>query len=222
MSMNSDTTLFPNEADLVSSALVSRTFGDAAFHSEGELSAVAFLSDGNVSSIDEAGLLKVWSPEGKLKQRKYLSDLETLWVYSPKGDLLGSGNDDLLIWDTAEGQLLARISQPKWVTAIVFSPDGRTVVSGHDDGSVRFFDVRTQRLIGDIAAHSASISALAFNAEGTTLASAGECCTIRTWDAVTHKQVQEFLSHTDRIPALTWHPNGELLVSAGWDTSARV
>ncbi|MCU0702894.1 MAG: WD40 repeat domain-containing protein [Fimbriiglobus sp.] len=203
-------------------AVVSRTFGDPRFHTDAEIAAVAFAADGTAWSVDEAGLLRHWTADGQCLGRAFLSDLETLWVFSGDASLLASGNDDLLLWNTAEGQLLARIPQPNWVTAVAFSPDGRTVASGHDDGSVRFWDVRTQRLVGDIPAHPKAVSALAYTPDGERLATAGEDRIVRVWDAVTHKPLSELVSHTDRIPALVWSSDGTILVSAGWDTSARV
>jgi WD40 repeat protein len=212
----------PPDETIPASPLVGRSFGEPRFHTDGDVCAVAFAADGTVWSVDEAGLLRHWAADGKPLSRAFLSDLETLWAFSPAADLLASGNDDLLLWDTNEGQLLARIPQPTWVTAIGFAPDGRTVVSGHDDGSVRFWDVRTQRLIGDIPAHPQAVSAVAFNPAGDRVATAGEDRVVRVWDADSHKPLAELISHTDRIPALTWNADGSLLVSAGWDTSARV
>lgn len=203
-------------------ALVSRTFGDPKFHTDAEIGAVAFAPDGTVWSIDESGLLRHWAADGRSLGRAFLSDLETLWAFSPDASLLASGNDDLLLWHTAEGQLLARVPQPSWVTAVAFSPDGRTVASGHDDGSVRFWDVRSQRLVGDIAAHPKAVSAVAFTPDGERVATAGEDRVVRLWDAASHKPLGELASHTDRIPALAWNADGSVLVSAGWDTSARV
>lgn len=203
-------------------ALVARTFGDPRFHADAEIGAVAFATDGSVWSIDESGLLRHWTADGKCLSRAFLSDLETLWAFSPDASLLASGNDDLLLWNTGEGQLLARIPQPSWVTAVAFSSDGRTVASGHDDGSVRFWDVRSHRLVGDIAAHPKAVSAVAFTPDGERVATAGEDRVIRLWDATTHKPLGELCSHTDRIPSLAWNADGSVLVSAGWDTSARV
>jgi WD40 repeat protein len=211
-----------NDANSKTSPLVSRTFGDARLQTDGDICAVAFAADGTLWSVDEVGLLRRWMADGKQVSRVFLSDLETLWVFSPDATLLASGNDDLLLWDTAEGQLLARIPQPKWVTAIAFSPDGHTVVSGHDDGSMRFWDVRTQRFIGEIAAHPKAVSALAFHPTGERIASAGEDRVVRIYDATSHQMLTELISHTDRVPALAWSADGSLLVSAGWDTSARV
>lgn len=204
------------------SPLVARSYGEPRFHTEGDIAAVAFAPDGTLRSIDEAGLLRHWAADGKLLHRNFLSDLETLWGFSPNADKLASGNDDLLLWDAADGQLIARVSQPAWVTALAFSPDGGTLASGHDDGSVRFWDVATQKQTGEIAAHPKSVSAIAFAPNGEQVATAGEDRVVRVWDAFSHKPVAELISHTDRIPALAWTADGSLLISAGWDTSARV
>jgi WD40 repeat protein len=204
------------------SPLVARTYGEPRFHTEGDVSAVAFAADGTLWSIDEAGVLRHWTDDGRLLGRTFLSDLETLWCFAPGARLLASGNDDLLFWDVAEGQLLGRIEQPAWVTALAFSPDGRTVASGHDDGTVRFWDAAAQKLIGEIQAHPGAVSAVAFSPTGDHVATAGEDRSVRVWDGHSHKQLAHLVSHTDRIPALGWSADGSLLVSAGWDTSARV
>ncbi len=209
------------------SPLVHRAYGEPRFHTDGDVAALAFGDDGALWSIDEAGLLRHWSADGKLLARHFLSDLETLWCFGPGAKILASGNDDLILWDVATGQLISRIGQTSWVTAIAFSTDGKTLASGHDDGMVRFWDVTTQRFMGQISACSKSlpVSAVAFAppVQGRELvATAGEDRVVRVWDEVTHQLVCELVSHTDRIPALAWSPDGSLLISAGWDTSARV
>lgn len=209
-------------ADANPPPLVARTYGEPRFHTEGDVAAVAFAADGTLLSIDETGVLRHWTAEGRLLKRTFLSDLETLWCFAPGAKLLASGNDDLLFWDVDDGVLLGRIGQPAWVTALAFSPDGRTVASGHDDGTVRFWDAAGQKLVGEIQAHPQAVSALAFSPSGDHVATAGEDRAVRVWDGYNHKRVAELVSHTDRVPALAWTADGALLISAGWDTSARV
>jgi WD40 repeat protein len=206
------------------SPLVHKVFGEPRFHTDGDVAAVAFAADGTLWSIDEAGSLDAWSADGKLLARRFLSDIETLWCFGPGAKLLASGNDDLILWDVSTGQLMGRIGQPSWVTAIAFSSDGKTLASGHDDGTVQFWDVATQKFHGRIQAcpSSAPVSAIAFSPRNDSVATAGEDRVVRLWDTVTHKLLCELVSHTDRVPSLVWSPDGSLLISAGWDTSARV
>ena len=213
------------------SPLVKRVFGEPRFHTDGDIAAVAFAADGTLYSIDEAGLLRHWAADGKLLARHFLSDIETLWCFGPNAKVLASGNDDLILWDVASGQLVARIEQPAeqqaWITAIAFRADGRAVAVGHDDGKVRVWDVASHQFLGEIQAHpdrphKKAVSAVAFSPDGALLATAGEDLAVRVWDADSHKLVAELKSHTDRVPSLAWSPDGALLVSAGWDTSARV
>jgi WD40 repeat protein len=204
------------------SPLVGRVFGEPRFHTDGDVTAVAFAADGTLYSVDEAGVLRHWAADGALLRRAFLSDLEIIWGFDPGAKQLASGNDDLLFWNVADGLLLNRVAQPSWVTALAYSPDGRTLASGHDDGRVRFWDAGTQKFLGEIAAHPQAVSAIAFGPKGDAVATAGEDRVVRVWDADSHKPLGEYRSHTDRIPALAWAPDGSLFVSAGWDTSARV
>ena len=202
--------------------LVSRVYGEPRFHTDGDVAAVAFAADGTVRSVDEAGVLRHWSADGRQLARFFLSDLETLWCFGPGAAVLASGNDDLLIWDAAAGQLVHRVPARSWVTALGFSPDGRTVASGHDDGRVRFWDAATGKPVREIPAHPGPVSAVAFSPDGGFVATAGEDRAVRVWDADSHTLAHDLKSHTDRVPALGWSPDGSFLVSAGWDTSARV
>lgn len=225
--MSTPVTTYTEDATPVSpSPLVKRVFGEPRFHTDGDIAAIAFDADGRLFSIDEDGVLRHWAPDGKLLARHFLSDLETLWCFGPGAKVLASGNDDLILWDVATGQLRSRIEQgggQAWLTALAFSADGATVVSGHDDGTLRFWSVAGAKCGGEITAHPRkAVSAVAFSPDGRFVATAGEDLMVRVWDAATRELLAELKSHTDRVPALVWSPDSALLVSAGWDTSARV
>ena len=203
-------------------AQVLRGYGEPRFHTDSELAALAYASDGTLWSIEEAGWLRGWAVDGRQIRQTFLSDLETLWLFSPDATMLASSSDDLILWDAATGIQVATIQQPSWVTAIAFSPNKSAVATGHDDGWARLWNCDTQELIAEFHEHKDPVSALAFSPDGTKLAIAGEDRIIPIVDVKTKKRLRALEGHTDRIPALAWHVDGKMLVSAGWDTTARL
>jgi WD40 repeat protein len=200
-----------------------RVFGASAFHTDGDLLALAFAPDGTLWSVEEPGTLRRWDVATRRQlDWRDLDEPATLWAFSGDARLVAAGSDEVTVWSTASGEAVAAWPQPDWVTATAFSPDDKLLATGHDDGRVRLWDWAEQTLLREIPAHQMGVSALAFSADGKRLASAGEERDIRLWDVATGKQTGSLVGHTDRVPALAWHPDGTRLYSAGWDTTARV
>ena len=154
-------------------------FGEPRFHTDGDIAAIAFATDGSLFSIDEAGLLRHWAADGRLLARHFLSDLETLWCFSPNATkFLASTATTISFCGTSRP---GSLSEPHrtgvrtteaWITAIMRSaPDGRTIATGHDDGKLRFWDVAARAILGEIQAHpdkplKKAVSAIAFSPDG--------------------------------------------------------
>ena len=217
------TTLLPHLVADYSSPppFVERTYGEPLFQTESEVVGLAYAADDTLWSIEESGILRQWSREGRLLSRNFLTDLETIWAFNGDATLLASASDDIVIWDLG-GRVRQRMPADSWVMALAFSPDGKVLASGHDDGHVRLWDTATGKQVGEIEAHRQQVSAIAFRSGHPHLATAGEDRTINVWDLKTRKKVCSFIGHSDRIPSLVWLPGSNNLISAGWDTTARV
>jgi WD40 repeat protein len=203
-------------------AFVDRTYGEPLFHTESEVLALRYAPDDTLWTVEEAGVLRHWAPDGRLLEREFLSDVEDAWAFNQDASLLASGTNEIALWGTANATELARVEAESWVTALAFSPDDTVLAAGHDDGRVSLWKLPDLTLLGDLEGHEDGISALAFTADGGQLTTAGDDHKIRVWDVKGRTLVREMRGHTDRVPALAWHPSGEYLISVGWDTTARV
>ncbi|OCH84063.1 hypothetical protein OBBRIDRAFT_453518 [Obba rivulosa] len=87
------------------------------------------------------------------------------------------------------------------VKSVAFSPNGKQVVSGSHDHTIRIWDAETgQVLAGPFNGHTNSVISVAFSPDGKRLVSGSLDCTIRIWDSETGQvMVGQFDRHEDKI-----------------------
>jgi WD40 repeat protein len=109
----------------------------------------------------------------------------------------------------------------QYVHAVAFSPDGKTLASASDDGTVKLWDVATGKERATLK-HTQGVMSVAFSPDGKTLASGGSDVInrqhgwlVHLWDVSTGKEKAALKGHTGYVTSLAFSPDGKTLASGG-------
>ncbi|KAG9079116.1 hypothetical protein FRC06_007949, partial [Ceratobasidium sp. 370] len=110
------------------------------------------------------------------------------------------------------------------VNSVAYSPDGKHVVSGSRDETVRVWNAYTgQTTFGPLEGHAGSVRSVAFSPNGSRIVSSSSDDTIWVWDAQTgHPVGDPFKGHDDVVTSVAYSPTGSRIVSGSWDCTVRV
>jgi len=121
---------------------------------------------------------------------------------------------------------LANLATPRdhidAIYALEFTPDGKRIVTGAADRSVKIWDVATQKILTSIAGHSDAIYAVAFSPDGAQVATASYDRLIKLWEVATGTEIRTMRDHIDAIYALEFTPDGKRIVTGSADRSVKV
>ena len=103
------------------------------------------------------------------------------------------------------------------VEAVAFSPDGRIVVSGSDDGTLKLWDVASGALVRTLKGHNQGVWSVAFSPDGRLIVSGGADKTLKLWDAASGALVRTLKGHHQAVRSVAFSPDGRNIVSGGDD-----
>ncbi|MBL9149766.1 MAG: protein kinase [Phycisphaerae bacterium] len=120
--------------------------------------------------------------------------------------------------DTATKKLRAPMSA---VYDVEFSPDGRFIVSGSFDRTVRLWDSADGALRATLEGHERPVWGIAVSPDGTHVASGSADRTVRLWRVADGTELKRGVGHEGAITGVVWSPDGRLIATSSEDGTVR-
>ena len=130
----------------------------------------------------------------------------------------------IITLDAITGAHLSVISgDVGWVSSLIFSPDGTSLVSGGGSGGViKLWDTQTGGVVKTFCGHTDRVASISISLDCTTIASGSWDNTIRLWDVQTGVCHCIIDQHSDLIHSVSFSPtNPHLLISASRDNTVQ-
>ncbi|MCA9265914.1 MAG: WD40 repeat domain-containing protein [Planctomycetales bacterium] len=114
---------------------------------------------------------------------------------SPKGEIAafckeGEESRTIFIWDVESGKLKKKLVQPDAkIFDLIYSPNGRFIITGNRDGHVIIWDVEAGKQIRSFYANVGEVCCIAISPDARLLAIGGQDHTVRVWDLKAEKEI---------------------------------
>ena len=109
-----------------------------------------------------------------------------------------------------------------WVSALALHPDGRRLVSGSGDSTIKVWDLETGACLRTLEEHLAAVLALALHPDRRRVVSGSRDTTIKVWDLETGECLRTLAGDSGAVSALVLHPDGRRVVSGTEDNAIKV
>jgi WD40 repeat protein/serine/threonine protein kinase len=150
-------------------------------------------------------------------------------VFSPfsKSFVLGEGSTVALwgtYWESGGGPVARFRGHGDRVTKVAFSPDGRWILSGSADRSLKIWDLGPHASMDLLTGHTNWISRLEFSPDGKLLASLNyhQPFFTRLWEVQSRTMVTDLLGPTDAALGTCFSRDGSMLATGSADRTVHI
>ncbi len=110
----------------------------------------------------------------------------------------------------------------RWVAAVQFSPDGKRLVSGGEDESVKVWDARTGTLLWSVRENGSAVTAVAFSPDGKRVVAGRWDGVLKVRAAQDGRLLTTLRGHAENITAVVFSPDGKRIASGSGDDTLKI
>ncbi|MBL1178689.1 WD40 repeat domain-containing protein [Pantanalinema sp. GBBB05] len=133
---------------------------------------------------------------------------------------IGEWYPHLKVWSIRNGEIDRQAGYAD--SHLAFFPDGQTVASGGNDGTVRLWSRHTGTLMGTLHETRSVVNAVAVSPNGQTLVDGTYSPVITIWYVPTKQMLQTLTGHTHSILSVTISTNKQWIVSGSRDGTIKI
>ncbi|BAY45088.1 protein kinase [Scytonema sp. HK-05] len=126
-----------------------------------------------------------------------------------------------LLWQCSH-TLTSHLGMLSSVNSIAIHPDGNILASGHDNKTIKLWDLNSKKQAYTFAGHCQAVKSVAFSPDGKILATASDDKTIKLWNLNTLEEIRTLFGHAHGVKSVAFSPDGELLASGSWDKTVKL
>ncbi len=171
------------------------------------------------------GVVHLWDLKAGRRIAELGDEIDTILAADLRADhslvALGGPRKRVKVLRTADGSVAYEITKhTDWVTALEFSPDGKTLVTGDRSGGVHLWEAATGRPIATLAGHKGPITSVSWRGDSQVVATASDDRTVHLWktDGTT---IRQWEAHGGGVLDVSFNKAGQL-VTSGRDKTAKL
>lgn len=190
---------------------------------EGRLPSVRFLLDRHVPRDGEPDVRDfIWHYLRRcIQDNRVLLNGHTAGVsggaFSPDGTRVATTCNDgvVRVFDAATGDRIADFhGHGGEVNCVAFVGGNDLLISGGDDGAIRFWRVQDeQQMRSAVSAHESAVTCFALSPDGGTLISGAWDGSVKKWDFAHMVQLCELIRHDDHVRAIAFVPHTDRFIT---------